>query len=135
VLSDDLLVVAGKAALAGPRCLDLHPDAAQELELTSRTHPVRVGQRRRLRLEPVALEVPLCGFVALDWGERQSITRVPPAERIALIAAHRTIRRPQGEAASLLDLGGLPAWRLRRPRGWGSLDAAVERLLAVTAAD
>jgi hypothetical protein len=29
----------------------------------------------------------------------------------------------------ILDLASLPAWELRRPRGWESLEGAVERLL------
>jgi hypothetical protein len=134
VLSDDLLVIEGTGALAGPRCVDLRPDAAEELALTGRTRSVREGERRRLALDPVPLEVPLCGFVWLAWGGRPSVGPVAPAARIGLLASHRTILSPPGDALTLLDLAALPAWRLERPPEWSSLDVAVERLLAATAA-
>lgn len=131
VVSDDLLVLAGTAALAGPRCVDLRADAADRLGVTGGTEPVREGERRRLPLAPVPLEVPVRGLFHLTWGSSTSVDLLAPAERIGLLASYRTLRRPGGDALALLDLAPLPVWRLERPRGWSSFDEAADRVLAV----
>jgi hypothetical protein len=58
---------------------------------------------------------------------------VPPAERIALLASQRIVVRAGGDARMMLDLAGVPVWRLERPRAWDSLDQAADRVLAVAA--
>lgn len=133
IVSDDLLVLAGTSALAGPRCLDLRDEAPERLGVTGRTELVREGERRRMLLEAVPLEVPLRGLFYLTWGSSTSIGRVAPAERIAELASRRTVRLAGGDSAMLLDLAAVPAWWLERPRGWDSLDEAVDRVLAVAA--
>jgi hypothetical protein len=133
VVSDDLLVLAGRTALAGPRCVDLRADAAERLGLEGGTETVRDSERRRLPLGPVPLEIPLRGLFHLTWGASTSIGVVPPAERIALLASQRIVVRAGGDAVMMLDLAGLPVWRLERPRAWGSLDEAADRVLAVAA--
>jgi len=54
VAVDDLVVVDGTDCYAGPRCIDLKPDAARALDLELGTTPVRATSRRRLALPPCA---------------------------------------------------------------------------------
>jgi len=129
VLSDDLLVVDGDVAFAGPRCVDLRPDVAQ-LRFGGRTRPVRGDRRERLRLGPVAAEVPIRGWILLVWGTRVGIRPLGTSERLEFLAAQRNV---QGLTQhQLLRLVGLPAWELSRTKDWDSFDDAVEMVLAVT---
>jgi len=130
VLSDDLIVIDGRDVLAGPRCVDLRPDAAAELGVAARASPVRGGERLRLALPPVpAPAAPLHGWVFLTWADALSLRRLRPSEWLDRLAQHRSTSSDY--SPSLLDLAGLPAWELRRPRRSDSLEPAVERILAL----
>lgn len=128
VLTDDILVVEGRAALTGPRCIDLREPAAERLDLLERAGAARSGERRRLPLPPIESEAPLCGWVFLAWGERVELTPLRPPERLVRLAQHHNGRISSNETA-LLELAGLPAWELRRPRDWERLPEVGERLL------
>jgi hypothetical protein len=130
VLADDMLIVDDGRALAGPRALDLRPDAVQMLGLLDRTREGRGGERRRLELGPIAHEVRLGGLVFLAWGDRIELSALRPPERLQRIAAATSPRRPGGERAPI-DLARLPAWELRRPRSVGALPEVLDRLLAI----
>ena len=130
VLADDMLVIDDGQALAGPRALDLRPDAVGELGLLGRTRENRARGRERLELAPVAHEVPLGGLLFLDWGDNVALTPLQPSERLQRIAAATSPRRPRGERAPV-DLARFPAWELRRPRNVRALPEVLDRLLAL----
>jgi hypothetical protein len=129
VLSDDLIVIDGRDVLAGPRCVDLRPDAAAALGVAARASPVRGGERVRLSLPPVPAAARLHGWLFLTWADAVSLRRLRPSEWLDRVAQHRSTS--SAYSPSLLDLAGLPAWELRRPRRSDSLEPAVERLLAL----
>jgi len=129
VLTDDLLVVDGMDALAGPRCLDLRPDAARRLEAGEPLGVVGARERWRLPLMGVAPRVPMRGWLALGWAEAVEVVPVPPAERLLMLAAARSLRVPPQRPEVLVELSRLPAWHLRRPRDWNAMPAAAARFV------
>jgi hypothetical protein len=129
VLCDDVLVLDGGSALAGPRVIDLREEPARLLEAGEELGVVGERERWRLRLDPVPAAVPLAGWVSLAWGERVAVESVPAAARIAMLVAQRGLRVPASDPALLVELAALPALELRRPRDWSSLAEAAGRLL------
>jgi len=129
VLADDLLVLDSGAALAGPRCIDLRPDAAAHLGAGEPIGVVGTRERWRLRLEPVPARVPLCGWIALEWGPDVAVEPVRGANRMLTLIPHRSVRLEPPAAGALIELASLPVLALRRPRSWDSLAAATERLM------
>ena len=129
VLSDDLIVIDGGDVLAGPRCVDLRPDAAAALGVAARASPVRGGERLRLALPPAPAAAPLHGWLFLAWADDVSLHRLRPGAWLDRLAQHRSTS--SAYSPSLLDLAGLPAWELCRPRTPDSLEPAVERLLGL----
>lgn len=128
VLSDDILVFDGVSAFAGPRCIDLRPDAAERLE--KRSSAVRGGDRRRLSLPAIEPALPLRGFFFLEWGDELAARPLRPSERLDLL--NRSCRPETANPASLLELARLPAWRLARPQGFETLDDVCGKLLDAT---
>ena len=118
-LTDDVLVVSGMSALAGPRCVDLREEAVRLLGLADRTQLVRAGQRLRLGLGPVAPEVPFRGWLALSWGPQTRLDPLSPTERL------------QGLASNLVGLQQtrFRTWGARR-HGDSSRTAGVELIPA-----
>lgn len=126
ILGDDTLVVEGSACLSGVRCVDLRPDAPERLGVEDKAVTVRGGARRRLPLGAPPPEAPLAGWIFLAWGDAVSARALPVAERLARIASTQGWhRRGVTEPADLLEVAGLPAWELTRPRDWERLDEAV----------
>jgi hypothetical protein len=132
VLADDLLVVDGDAALAGPRCIDLRPDAIGPSNIEGRTTPVRGNQRERLPLPPVAAAVPLRGWILLGWGDGPRTRSLGPGERLERLASQRNVQGVRPE--QFLHLVRLPAWEIVRPREWTSVEVTVEMTLGLTGA-
>ena len=115
IMSDDLLVLDGLDALAGPRCIDLRQETAAALEVGV---PIGVvGSRERWRVHPgaVAPAVPLLGWIFLAWADTVAMVPLPPAERLARLFGHEALQMGPAQPAAYLDLAGLPAWELRRP--------------------
>jgi hypothetical protein len=133
VVCDDLLAVRGRTALAGPRCIDLRPDAARHLGVGEQAETEGSRERWRLTLAPVDAEIVLGGWVVLTWGDAVDAVRIRPRDLIGRLAAHRTWRGVSADPVGLLDLASLPAWELRRPRGWASFGQAVEAVETATA--
>jgi len=124
VLVDDALVVDKNGiALAGPRCIDLRPEAVTDESLEA----VRGDGRRRLRLPPIDPSYPLGGVFVLRWDGTVSIEALPPGERLIALARH--CRPEVGRTSALLELSRLPVWRVQRPRDRACLDEICDRLL------
>lgn len=134
IVTDDVLVVDGVCALAGPRAIDLRPGAAAGLGLRAEGRAVvRKGSRDRVRLPRVDAALPLAGWILPVWDDGVEVREVPLAERFAPIAAQRSARLPDEDPLGLLDLVKLPVFELRRPRDWSAVDAVVERLVGLVA--
>ena len=129
VLTDDVLILNGRSAFTGPRCVDLRPEAAQHLADALPLIHVRQGQRDRVVLGPVRPEVELRGWVILQEADRVEVRTVPPSERIAAIAQHQVVRMAPPDPKALVDLASLPVVRLCRPLRWDCLEEGVLRLL------
>ncbi len=134
IFADDLVVIDGGLACAGPRTIDLAPDMARHLGLDGLAPEVRGGFRRRLAVAEVEPELPLRGWIVLSWSEELEVVRVGAGERLARLAAqmHPPLGPPDWDA--ILDLAQAPMLELRRPRrlsslaeAGGALIAAVER--------
>jgi hypothetical protein len=128
VFADDLVIVEGHTAFAGPRSLDLRPETAERLGPGKALVRVREGERARLVLPPIEPELPFRGCVVLDVAESVEMATVPPAERLHMLSRHVMVSDRAQQP--LLDLLALPMWSLRRPRSWDRLPQAVEALVA-----
>lgn len=130
VLSDDLLVLDGLTALAGPRSLDLREQSAHELGAGEPLGRSGLRDRWRLTLDPVAAEVPLRGWIVLAWGDgTPSLTPIRGADRLRAVIAHRAVRLLPADPAALVALSALPCFELRRERVWSSLPATTQLLV------
>lgn len=129
ILSDDILVIEDGALFAGPRCIDLRPEAAAIL---GGEDVGMLGNRVRWRLlpGPVPPSAALAGVVHLEWGDRVAVEPLDASERLTGLIRNSVIRPAAGDAAPFLDLAALPSFRLVRPRDLGALDASGEALLA-----
>jgi hypothetical protein len=132
VVTDDVLVLADGGAYAGPRSIDLRRETAETLGAGEPLGVVGARSRWRLPLPPIASELPFAGWIFLAWGDAVEARRLAGSECLARLIGHRTLRIAPLDPASLLELASLPAWELRRPREWRSLNETVERLLEVT---
>ena len=133
VLADDVLIVDRRLnALAGPRCIDLRDGAAQALGIGSSIGVVGTRERWRTKLAPVPCEVPLGGFVCLEWG-RAAVSQVSPEDRVRMLLASQALligeHRDSAMLASMMELIALPMLRMRRPRTISRIAATGEVLL------
>jgi hypothetical protein len=129
VFSDDVLVLDGSVALAGPRSVDLRASAAKHLEVGEALGVMGTRERWRLALSAVPAELPLSGWVALRWDDRAFVRPIQGSDRLRVLGANRgsTLYPPDPEA--LIELSALPFLELRRPRRWDSADDVLRRLL------
>ena len=130
VLSDDLLVVREGRGLAGPRCIDLREGSARALGVGETIGVVGTRERWRLRLAPVAAELPLAGWITLEWGDDESCHQVPPGERFLRLVDNLTVVLEPPDPPTLLELASLPMVTLRRPRRLDTLAPTAEGLVA-----
>lgn len=131
VLSDDLAVVtSGARVLAGPRCLDLRPDAVPLLgggaagELVA----VRDGERLRLTLDPTALIAPVVAVAYLATGPDRA-EAVPPAERVGRLLEHVAVRAVPERTTAMLDLLPVPTYVVGAARGSAGLSFARDAVI------
>jgi hypothetical protein len=129
VVTDDVLVIDGSTAFAGPRSIDLRGDAAEYFSAGEPLGYIGARERWRLDVAPVPAEAPLHGWVTLAWGDRVAVEPLRGAKRLGALIPHRGVRLMPGDPGALLRLTDLPHLRLTRPRSWSSLDAAADRLL------
>jgi hypothetical protein len=131
ILTDDVLVVDQQLqGLAGPRCIDLRPEASAALGIGETLGVVGTRERWRVGLKPVEPEVPLGGWIYLEWGEPE-IQRVPAQERVEALFANLALRAQSHDSAvlsRLMELFALPMLCVRRPRDIGRIDETARWL-------
>jgi hypothetical protein len=133
IFSDDVLIVDGELALAGPRSLDLREEAAERLGTGELMGRVGARDRWRVTLDAVPAELPLRGWVTLEWGDAVAVEPIRGAERLRALIPHRGVFLAPAKPAALVEFTNLPHLRLTRPRGWDSLPEAADRLLDAVA--
>jgi len=134
VVCDDLLVLAGSTAFAGPRSIDLRRDAAQRLLAGEPLGLVGERERWRVPLEPILAELPFRGWVTLRWGRGITVRPVRGSARLCELFAHRALQVAPRDPLAMIELSSLPLLEFTRPRRWQSLDDALARLLDAASA-
>ena len=134
ILTDDLLVLDGHTAFAGPRCLDLRRSAFDRFDEGRFLGKVGNRERWRVSLPPVPVEVPFGGWVLLGWADKVAVRVPPPALRLAALAAHRGLLADVPPTSGLLDGLAFPMISLARPRDWMQMDEATLQLIDALAA-
>jgi hypothetical protein len=125
VVCDDIVVVDGENAFAGPRCIDLRaPPDRSGLPITE----ARAGSRWRVALPEIQPTVPLRGWVFLSWGSEHELREMGPVECLNRLALWRAWRKLPSDPKLMLKLAGLPAMSLSRSRRWDTLDATIDEL-------
>jgi hypothetical protein len=133
VFCDDVLILDGLEAYAGPRSVDLREETARRLGIGDSLGVVGERERWRVRLGTQRSSAPIKGWVFLEWSERLELVRIPAAQAISRLFEQRAVRLPPTDPAGILELLTLPAWSLSRPRRWQCLEDASRRLLEVAA--
>jgi hypothetical protein len=130
VLTDDVLVVESDTATAfsGPRCIDLRKDAAERFSEGRPIGVVGTRERWRVELPSLAGQLPLSGWVLLDWSETTSVEKASASVRLSGLAAHRGLIAQGTPEDGLLDLVTLPMVVFSRVRSWGKFDEGIARL-------
>jgi hypothetical protein len=133
VLTDDTLVIDGRTAYAGPRCIDLRHESLEVLDLDGvPVEPCRGGERGRIALPPAQPTAELGGWVFLQWSD--ALEAVPMGvHSLPWVVIRRTFPSLPSDERHLLDLSGLPAYWLNRPRGT-PVEEVAERLLQAVGA-
>jgi hypothetical protein len=129
VATDDVLVIDDGTVFAGPRTIDLRDEAAARLGVGEPLGRVGARDRWRLPLEPVPVELPLRGWISLEWGDEVGIEFLRGADRLAALIPHRGVRLAPTAPDALLRLSALPHVRFTRPRRWDALRDATGRLV------
>ena len=127
LFTDDMLIVAGGEAFAGPASVDLREEAARALGGKS-LGVVGTRERWRKSLPVERSAAPLAGWVLLEWSTAgdAELSPMDAGERIAAIERHASLP-VTGE--QLLDLAAVPMLRFRRPRVLDRAGPAVDLLL------
>jgi hypothetical protein len=130
IVCDDILVIDGDDALAGPRCFDLRAGAADHFQLGTYIGHAGTRERWRAALPPVEARTPLRGWVIPAWGDEVNVEAVKVAERLPLLLSHRGLRiHEAGTDHNWLALLGRPMVRFQRPQDWSAVDGAMTQLL------
>jgi hypothetical protein len=130
VMTDDILVLAGETALAGPRSIDLRQPTAEHLGIGEALGVFGDRERWRVPLPQVEPELPLRGWVSLRWAEETVVRPVKGSERLMRIAGNRGFLLEPRDPAMLIGLSSLPMLELSRPARWDAAADALERLLS-----
>jgi hypothetical protein len=132
VMGDDVAVLAGRTVLAGPRTADLREESARHWDVSDDALVELVRPRWRQDLGPSPLEAPLGGIVELAWGPALATARLGSAEKLGLLARHDALGRGPASPTAFLDLLGVPAFSVTRPRDLSGLEdtlRAIESLV------
>lgn len=129
IVADDILVLDGRTALAGPRSVDLREPAARALAAGEPLGRVGDRDRWRLALGPVTAELPLRGWITLRWGEQIALEPLRGADRLRRIAPQRAFLLRAADPAALIGLSSLPVLEFTRPRRITEATASAAALL------
>jgi hypothetical protein len=129
IVCDDMLVLDGLTALAGPRSVDLRAEAAERLGAGQPLGMVGGRERWRVELEPVAPELPLRGWITLRWGRDSAVGVLKGSARLRELLRHQALRVPSPEPGRAIALSSRPVLEFARPKRWGELDRSVGHLL------
>jgi hypothetical protein len=128
IIADDLLITDGNTVFAGPRSIDLREASAEHFSQVVSTK-VRGDERDRIHLGPVDPEVPLAGWIFLDWGDEIRCNALPVTERLAELSLFRGFKHLPKDPGGFLHIGARPAFRLTRPKRWDVMSDAVAVLM------
>lgn len=129
IVCDDILVIDGDDALAGPRCLDLRQSAAEHFQLGTYIGHVGTRDRWRVCLPPVADRLPLRGWVVPEWSDWVRAAPLKAADRLPVLLSHRGLRIAESGGHDWLDLLSRPMVGFQRPPDWSTIDRAMVHLL------
>lgn len=128
VVADDMIILGDGMACAGPRCLDLRPEAAAHLTRGCGTVLVRDGGRVRLPLPGIPAMAPFRGWIVLQDADMVATRPIPMRDRVPYLSSQLMMGTRAPHAG--LDLLAHPMLALRRPRAWEALGPAVDALVA-----
>jgi hypothetical protein len=131
VLTDDLVVVDSGHVLAGPRTVDLRPDAVEHFPEAEYIGAIGTRHRYRISLAAVPPRTPLAGFITLAWGTKEgaSLRALPLGDRLRTLTNHEATPLAGPQPPELLFPAlELEMLELRRPKGWDLHSAALDLL-------
>jgi len=132
VVADDVLVLDGRSAFAGPRAIDLRQETADRFGVGAALGVVGARERWRITLPQMEPRLPFRGWMFLAWGDRVEARRLGATECMRRLLSNLTLRVDATNPAAVLELATLPAGEVRRPRDWERLSDGVECLLNLT---
>jgi hypothetical protein len=132
VVADDVLVLDGRSAFAGPRAIDLREETAGRFQIGAALGVVGNRERWRVTLPQMAPQLPFRGWMFLGWGDRVGVRPLGAAECMRRLLQNLTLRVDATNPAAVLELATLPAWDVERPRDWDRLEDGVKCLLDLT---
>jgi hypothetical protein len=132
IVADDILVLDGSgSAYAGPRSIDLRRETAERLGTGEFLGRIGTRTRWRMSVPPIQNELPFRGWFFLEWGDCVDVRRLRASECVTLLLQQRASRVAPLSPGSYLELAALPAWEVRRPRDWSSLEEVLELVLEI----
>jgi hypothetical protein len=134
ILTDDLLVVGDGEAFAGPRCIDLRSEAAEELATGIDLGIVGRRERWRVYLDECRRTAPMRGWVLPRWGP-DDVSLVRPAQRLPSLVEHSFFQGiTMNDPDQYLALASLPMIVWTRPKDWSLGGRSLDHLLDQIAA-
>jgi len=133
VLTDDVLVTRGAVGLAGPRCIDLRQASARQLAAGDPLGVVGSRERWRMEIASVPPEVPLGGWICLDWSKTTHIQHLPASRLLPILFAGLALRAGPRNPQGLMDLLALPAVSFTREQRIETLNESTQKLLDLLA--
>ena len=129
IVTDDLLVASAGTALAGPRCVDLRPEAARALDMGEDLGVVGLRERWRVRVGPCPPALPIGGFILPSWGDDE-LCPLPPVVRLQSLLSFSALKGiTMNDPARYLDLASLPMLSWTRPKSWTTAHRSFDMLL------
>jgi hypothetical protein len=136
LMADDLLVLDGDVVRAGPACIDLRPDVAEQVPEARALGEIGDRERFRLTTPQGPARARLAGFFLMDWSEDGAveIERLDMGKALNVVYAQEYMGLlGPADPEKILALLGTPMWRVRRPKDWRVTDEVIDGILAATA--